>query len=227
MIWWILIILLVVLVTLALIIALVLRPRSHRWGATGAEVRGGLPGDELVPDSKQGYTQAITIDAPPANVWPWVVQIGYGRAGWYTYDWVYALLGGRNFYDGKHSAKRIIPELQDLQVGDQLKIAETMPFDVAILEPNHVLGLVARVDWATNEPYDLDAPLPEKYMNSGWVYVLQPLGDSQTRLFARWRASYSPSLAMTLTLGIPIDAGAMLMQPKMLKGIKARAEQGE
>jgi len=69
----------------------VLRPRSHRWGATKAELRRSLPGDGLVHTVKVGYTQAITINAPPEEVWPWLVQIGYQRGGWYTYDWFYPI----------------------------------------------------------------------------------------------------------------------------------------
>ena len=105
------VLLIVVVVYLAL-----LRPRSHRWGLTNEEIGLSLPGDDLVPIPKVEYTQAITIDAPSEEVWPWLVQIGYGRAGWYTYDWFYNLTGSGSFYDGDRSAERIIPELQDLEV---------------------------------------------------------------------------------------------------------------
>jgi len=202
----------------------VLRPRSHRWGATNAEVRRSLPGDDLVPNVKVGYTQAITINAPPEEVWPWLVQIGYGRGGWYTYDWVYKLLGGGDFYDGDRSADRIIPELQDLKVGDSIRIFEQGPFEVVALEPNRLLVLLARVDWDTEETFELSDTMPANYLNNSWVYVLEEVDKNSTRLIVRWRGDYSPGLGNTLGLGIPTIAGALIMQPKMLKGIKARAE---
>jgi hypothetical protein len=123
----------------------VLRPRSHRWGVTNAELRRSLPGDDLVPIVKVGYAQAITIKAPPEEVWPWLVQIGYQRGGWYTYDWMYKLLGAADFYDGNRSADRIIPELQDLKVGDTIKIFQQAPFDVVALEPNRIAHLVEQL----------------------------------------------------------------------------------
>jgi len=217
------------LLVLAIVIVLaaylvVLRPRSHRWGATNAELGRSLPGDDLVPNVKVGYTQAITINAPPEQVWPWLVQIGYGRGGWYTYDWVYKLLGGGDFYDGARSADRIIPELQDLKVGDSIRIFEQGPFNVVTLEPNRLLVLLARVDWDTEETFELSDTMPANYMNNGWVYVLEEVDKDSTRLIVRWRGDYSPGLGNALGLGIPTEAGALIMQPKMLKGIKARAE---
>jgi len=203
---------------------LALRPRSHRWGATDTEVARSLPGDDLVPNVKVGYTQAISINAPPEEVWPWLVQIGYGRGGWYTYDWFYKLMGSANFHDGDRSANRIIPELQDLEIGDQINIFETGPFDVVILEPNRVLALLARVDWDTKETFELSETMPANFMNNSWVYVLEPVDNDSTRLTVRWRGDYSPKLGNALALGIPTEAGALIMQPKMLKGIKARAE---
>jgi hypothetical protein len=88
-----------------------IQPWQHRWGATDEEIRHPMPGDDLVPDAAS-TTRAITIAAPPEQVWPWLVQLGYDRGGWYSYDWI--------DNDGQPSADRIIPELQQLQVGDQI-----------------------------------------------------------------------------------------------------------
>jgi hypothetical protein len=88
----------------------VIRPWQLRWGATDDEVRRPMPGDELVTRPTFNATRAVTVQAPPSLIWPWIVQIGFGKAGWYSYD----LLD--NF--GRPSAKRIIPELQHLQPGD-------------------------------------------------------------------------------------------------------------
>ena len=214
---------LVVLATVAICLV-VLRPRSHRWGATTAELRHSMPGDELVPRVKVGYTQAITIDAPPEEVWPWLVQHGYRRAGFYSHEWVYRLLGSANYHEGDRSADRIIPELQNLRLGDQIKINETAAFEVVALEPNRLLTLLARVDLDTGETFELSETMPVNFMSNSWVYLLEEVSNSSTRLIVRWRGDYGPSLGNALALGIPTEAGALMMQPKMLRGIKARAE---
>lgn len=95
------------------------RPRMLRWGISEAEAQQPLPGDELVPDPLAGdnTTHAVVIDAPAAAVWPWIVQIGHTRGGWYTHEWVERLFGVR--YAEGHSATRIHPEFQHLEVGDK------------------------------------------------------------------------------------------------------------
>jgi hypothetical protein len=219
--------LLIILGALVIVVAaywLLVRPRVRRWGATGAEVARTWPGDDLVPVVKVGYTQAITVDAPAEAVWPWLVQIGYQRAGWYTYDWVYALMGANDFYDGKRSAERIIPELQNVKTGDAIKIFEQAPFEVVSVEPNRQLILLARVDTDSGETFELSDAMPAHYMNQSWAFVLEEVDEHTTRLVVRWRGDYSPGLANTLGLGIPTEAGALVMQPAMLRGIRDRAE---
>jgi hypothetical protein len=88
------------------------RGRYNRWGATDAEVAAAMPGDELVPDPQLGYTRAITIDAPPEDVWPWLVQMGQGRGGLYSYDGLENLVGC-----DIHSADRVIADFQQLAAG--------------------------------------------------------------------------------------------------------------
>jgi hypothetical protein len=221
---WILGILVLAIVIILAAYLLVLRPRSHRWGATDAEVGRSLPGDDLVPTVTVEYTQAITINAPPQEVWPWLVQIGYGRGGWYTYDWFYKLTGSADFYDGARSAERIIPELQELKVGDTIELARGMAFEVVSLEPNRTLVLLARVDWDTGEPFDLADPMPAKYINISWAYVLEEMDANSSRLIVRWHGDTSPGLGNALAINVPAEAGALIMQPKLLEGIKARAE---
>jgi hypothetical protein len=203
---------------------LVFRPRSHRWGATDAEVVRSLPGDALVPTVKVHFTQAITIDAPAEDVWPWVVQLGWQRAGWYTYDWFYRLTGSADFFDGKTSADRIIPELQGLKVGDSISLFDQMDFAVVGIEPSRALVLLARVDLDSSKTFKLSDNMPANYINMSWVYYLEEIDAHSTRLIVRWLGDYSPGFANSLSLGIPTDAGALIMQPKMLKGIKARTE---
>ena len=129
------------------LVALVIRLWQLRRGTTGAEVRRSLPGDDLVPYPKCGYTQAITIEASVSEVWPWLVQIGYKRAGWYSHDFLHRLVGIAGCVDDeRRSAKRIIPELQDLKVGDVVEIAPGMGYMVTGLVPEQALILHMGMD---------------------------------------------------------------------------------
>jgi hypothetical protein len=178
--------------------------RQHlRWGATDAEVAAPMPGDELVPRSSFTATRAITIDAPPEAVWPWLVQLGYRRAGWYTYD----------LFDnaGYPSADRILLEHQDLKVGDWVPMAKTVndttAFRVAGMEPNRWML------W--QKP------------NSTWAWKLIPLDGDRTRLITRLKDLYgwrtSPGNAL-LSL-ILFELGDFPMTRKLLLGVKRRAEE--
>ena len=217
------ILILAIVIVLAIYLA-VLRPWSHHRGATDAEVSGSLPGDDLVPTPKIAYTQAITIDRPAEEVWPWLVQIGYQRAGWYTYDWAYKIMGADDFYDGNRSANRIIPELQDLKVGDTIELGGGMAFEVVTLEPNRVLVLLARVDVDSGESFELSDTMPDTYVNISWVYALKGMDTGSTRLIVRWHGDAGSGLGNALPIHVATEAGALIMQPKVLRGIKARSE---
>src|SRR4030067_2800213 len=132
----------------ALVLSPVLRSWYHRWGATGAEVTQPLPGDELVPSPMLGYTRAITIQAPPERVWPWLAQLGQGRVGLYSYDG----LENRAGCD-IHSVERILPELQDPQVGELIRLwPKGYPcFAMASIEPGRAMILIS-ADPQTGQP---------------------------------------------------------------------------
>jgi hypothetical protein len=172
-----------------------------RWGATDQEVHGPMPGDELVPKASMQATRAITIDAPPALVWPWIVQMGYRRAGFYTYD----LLDNA----GVDSADRILEQYQPPTIGDWMPMAkrinETTAFKVKAFAINQWLL------WAKPD--------------STWAWKLVPLEGGRTRLIARLKQRYAwetPGSAI-LTL-ILLEFGDFAMMRRVLKGIKARAE---
>jgi hypothetical protein len=171
-----------------------IQPWQHRWGATDEEAHRAMPGDDLIPDAAS-TTRAITIAAPAERVWPWLVQIGDGRAGWYSYDWI--------DNDGQPSADRIIPQLQQLQVGDQILMLPEMGPRVREVEPNRYV--VAG---------DQEAGV--------WCLALYPASRG-CRLVSRWRVSWplTPATAFWILLS---DPGAFLMERKMLKGIRSRAE---
>jgi hypothetical protein len=173
----------------------VVRPWHARWGATDEEVTRALPGDELLPDANV-TTRAVTIDARPEEVWPWLVQLGYGRAGWYSYDWI--------DNDGRPSASRIVPELQRLEPGDQILMAPGLGPRVRAVEP----------DWYLLAG-DADGGI--------WCLALSPLGDGRTRLPSRWRIRWPITLASVFWVLVS-DPGTFVMERRMLLGIKRRVE---
>ena len=193
--------------------ALLVRPRINRWGATDEEVSKVLPGDELVDPigHRPVSTRAITVDARPEDVWPWLVQMGSGRAGFYTHEWVERLLF-ITYADG-HSATRIHPEWQELRVGDKVPYSRFNTVDVVALDR------------------------PRCLIAGEWL-VLEPLDDgARTRLIARTRGGWLEPLARKVPLLWPVlwpvatlierGPGELLhhyMETGMLKGIKERAE---
>src|SRR5215218_838732 len=184
---------------------LIVRPWHLRWGATDEEARKRLPGDELVPRPVVEATRALTINASAKEIWPWMVQMGAGRGGLYSYDWLENLAGL-----GIHSVDRIIPELQDLKDGD------TLPLDargegptVAVFEPERALVLDVGPSVAI------------------WGFILQRVDERATRLYARFRLDADPRPLWGLLYALVIDIPHFVMERAMLLGIKERVERGQ
>ncbi len=196
------------------------RPWYRKWGATDAEVQQSLPGDDLVPHPKGDYTHAITIRASAADIWPWVVQMGQGRGGFYSYEWLENLVGC-----DIHNADRIIPEFQHLEVGVSVWMhpKNPYPYTVAAIEPGQVLVLQSKADTETGNNFELTGTMPKKYLNFSWVFFFDELDEGTTRLISRSRNDWNRSFKNTLVFGVfgPI---AFVMDRKMLLGIKQRAE---
>ena len=181
---------------------LFLRRWCLTWGATADEVSGKLPGDELLPDAGLVSTRAVTIEAPPDAVWPWLVQMGSGRGGAYTYDWIENLLGLN-----MHSASRILPQFQDLEVGDELPLGPDRPtMRVEVCDPGRALVIrVADGNWV-------------------WIFALVA-EDGRTRLISRNRiATPGAALPARVFNMLVMEPGSLVMERKMLLGIKQRAE---
>ncbi len=196
------------------------RPWYRKWGATDAEVHRSLPGDDLVPHPKGDYTHAITIRASAADIWPWLVQMGQGRGGFYSYELLENLVGS-----DIHNADRIIPEFQHLEVGDSVRMhpKSGYPYVVAAIEPGRALVLQTRVDTQTGKTFELTGTMPKRYLNFSWVFFLDELNEGPTRLVSRSRNDWNRSFKNALVFGVfgPIS---LVMDRKMLLGIKQRAE---
>jgi hypothetical protein len=201
--------------------ALAIRPWHLRWGTTGREAEEPLPGDALIAEPQIEATHAILIHAPAAEIWPWLVQWGYERGGFYSYDWIDRALGSERVT----SAHQIMPEHQHLEVGDLVPVApDGNGFVVAAIQPGQMVTLRARYDMATGEPLTSRDPLPQEYMDCSWTWLLRPVDEVRTRLVIRMRIDYNPSLANAFLYRAFIEPGSFIMERRMMQGIKERAE---
>ena len=186
---------------------LLVRRWQLRWGATDEECDAILAGNDLIPNPDLTATRAITVHAPAEQVWPWVAQLGQGRGGFYSYDALENLVGC-----DIHSADQIVPEWQDINVGDQVKLHPEVGLEVAVVEPGRALVLRGGVPMgAVPPPYDFT-----------WAFVLREQPDGTTRLLVRERYAYIQRWAPLLVE--PVEVVSFLMTQRMLRGIRDRAE---
>lgn len=204
----------------------VLQRLGHRWGATEAEVNSPLPGDEMVLHPWLETTHAINIRAPAADVWPWLMQMGYGRAGWYTNDWWYRLIDTYIFHVDMARVDRILPELQHLAVGDVIPDGPpgTASFTVMRLEPRRTLALYSTTHPILWLPRGLRAnPRLGIHGELGWTFVLhEPMPDT-TRLILRSRLSGEPALYRAFAQAL-MPSADFLVARLMLRTIKRNVE---
>jgi hypothetical protein len=194
---------LLVILALAVLYWFPIRRWMSRWGATPSDLSRVMAGDSLLVDWTYTGTMAIIVDAPPADIWHWLVQIGYQRGGLYSYDWLDRLFG---FLD-RPSATRILPEFQDLAVGDAIPIGQGPSWPVAVVEPRRALVLDMRnmggFDWV-------------------WQFGLYPVDEKRTQLVTRSRVRAQKAWAWLLTHAI--EPAGFIMTRRMLLGVKERAE---
>src|SRR5436190_17778690 len=174
-----------------------------RWGSTPSDLRRVMAGDALLGDATYSGTLSVTVNAPPEDIWPWLVQLGYQRGGLYSYDWLDRLFG----YLDRPSATRILPEFQHLTVGDEIPLGRGPSWPVAAIEPYRALVLDMRnmggIDWV-------------------WQFGLYSVGEQRTQLVSRSRVRARSVWARLLTY--VIEPAGFLMTRRMLIGIKDRAE---
>ena len=195
------------------------RPRLVRWGATDEEVAGPYPGADIIPgaEPERGTTMAVTIDAPPSAVWPWLVQMGVDRAVWYTWDY------WRPW--GRRSAERIHPEWQDIAVGHHMPatLDGSVWWEVAALEPERFLGLRMSVD-LRGRPFDPKRTPPRFYSDSLWAFLLERLPGDRTRLVVSGYWAFRPRWLRGIVAFLFIEPSTWLMQTRQFAGLKRRAE---
>jgi hypothetical protein len=195
----------------------VVRPRLLRWGATNAEVCNRYPGADLIAGGIRSATMAVTIDVPPSQVWPWLVQMGANRAGWYSWDRL------DNF--GHRSADRIHPEWQAISLGDRLAATPDghQWWQVAALEPERFLGLRMSLD-LRGRPFDPTGVPPRYYTDSIWGFRLDRLASDQTRLVVSGYWALRPKWLQPIMSVIVLEPSHWVMQTRQFANLKRRAE---
>ena len=174
-----------------------LRPRQIRWGATDEEASRALPYDDLVPNPTWSSTRVVTVNATPEQIWPWLVQMGWGRAGWYGYDWV--------DNGGKPSSWEILPQHQHLEIGTKFPMSPfTAMYCRAFEEPRWMLLRMGNI--------------------GSFLWYLDPIDDERTRLMIRMRDQYRWLNPVILSMQLAVDVFDIFFQRKCLLGVKARAE---
>ncbi|WP_416838622.1 hypothetical protein [Haloferax sp. DFSO52] len=186
-----------------------LRPWHRQWGTTDGEATGALPGDDFVGDADVVSTRAITIAASARSVWPWLVKLGQGRGGFYSYERL------ENFFGLQiHDADNILSEHQHLGIGDEIRLgppgSNAPSFHVALMDPGRTLVLSA-------PGWELGAS------TATWTFALHELSPGATRLVVRFRGQ-SPSLRARVVNRLVVEPVQFAMERKMLIGIRERAE---
>ena len=194
---------LVVILTFGALYWFPIRRWMNQWGTTPSDLARVMAGDRLLAEWTYFGTTAVTVNARPEHVWPWLVQIGYQRGGLYSYDWLDRLFG----YLDRPSASRILPEFQHLAVGDKIPLGRGPSWPVAVVDTNRALVLDMRkmggLDWV-------------------WQFGLYPVDETRTRLVSRSRVRTQAVWARLLTHAI--EPAGFVMTRRMLLGLKERAE---
>jgi hypothetical protein len=195
----------IMILTLILLYWFPLRRWFARWGTSPADFTRVMTGDRFILNPTHSATHAVTVDAPPDDIWPWLVQMGYRRGGLYSYDWLDRLFGILD----RPSANRVFPEFQHLEVGDRILLGpgEKQKLTVAALEPYRALVLSYKehgFEWV-------------------WQFGLYPLENNQTRLVTRGTERFSNTVGAWLFMRV-MEPAAFVMTRRMLLGVKQRAE---
>ena len=198
----------------------VLRPRLLRWGASDKEVARVFPGAAIVPGGTRSATMAVTLDAPPASVWPWLAQMGTDRAGWYSWD--------RLDNWGRKSHDQIHPEWQAVALCDRFFGTPdgSQAWVVAGLEPERVLNLRISLDLRGRQ-YDPDSePRPKHFTDSTWGFQLIELPGDRTRLIVSGYWAVGPSWLRPIISILMLEPSHWVMQTRQFNNLARRISAG-
>jgi len=193
--------------------SLVLRGRQLTWGSTAEEVATRLPGDELLAETDLTATRAITIRAGVEDVWPWLAQMGQGRGGLYSYDWLENLAGCQ-----MESSDEVVAAWQDVRIGDEFRLHPDVALTVVGSEPQRSLVVQGGIS-ATGRVSTDDPGAPYDFT---WAFVLVPQTSDRTRLIVRERYWHNTVAARPMTELVSVVS--FIMTERMLRGIRDRAE---
>jgi hypothetical protein len=197
-----------------------LRHWCLRWGTTNAELQATLPGDDLFPAYASEATHAITVNAPPQRIWPWLMQIGQDRSGFYSYTFLENALGC-----DMPRVQRLVPEWKPRALGETVwfcnpkKYAGQGKMIAAVVASDHAFTMVSANDWQRLQSGG-------RAQEGLWSFTLEPRGDGQTRLIARVRGAEPPTLASRLVGRLFWEPAHFVMEQKMLRTIRDLAEKG-
>ena len=191
-----------VILTLMVLYWFPVRRWFRRWGTTDEDLRRVMAGDPVIANPTHSATHALTVDAPPEDIWPWLVQMGYRRGGLYSYDWLDRLFGL-----DRPSANRVLPEFQQLSAGDVIPLGRGQGFPVTAIEPYRTLVLSG-----TNDGFQWV-----------WQFGLYPVDEGRTRLVSRGTQRFANTISTWLFMRV-MEPAAFIMTRRMLLGVKQRAE---
>jgi len=212
--------LIVLLIAGIIIVPPLTRPYTDSWGATAEEVSAKLPGDDVFPASREISTKALTIASPPETVYALIQQMGQRRAGWYGWDWFYNATESSGFVDGTYS-KRIVPDLQNVKVGDHININDMVAYEV--LQADHGSAFVLAAGSLTAEERE-SGTMPETWSENTMAWVLTPTESGGTRLVLRMRADGSETGLARWAWNRPLNFGGAMFSRKTMRGLKRVAE---
>lgn len=196
---------------------LLISPWQQSWGATQDELHRRWPGDDVVANPIYEATHAVTVNAPASQIWPWVKQIGQNRGGFFSYDWLENLAGA-----DIHTIEHIVPELQQIEVGDLVTLAPNI--GLAVWEVTPERSLILR----TMDPKTGQAASPDiganVFTDSTWAFILDEKSDDVTRLIARYRMDGNPRTLLRESIHYLLETPHFIMQRKMLLNIKRLVE---
>jgi hypothetical protein len=206
---------------LAILYHTVIRPWHLRWGTIDDEATRPLPGDDFAPETNAPATHAISINASAEVIWPWLVQMGQGRGGFYSYTWLENLVGCQ-----MKNANEIVSEWQRLEVGDPISLHPKAPrLKVIVLDEHRALVLGGRPEEASDN--ETERKRWEKYSQSvfSWAFVLNERSEDHTRLIVRAKGHVGVGWKASLMNYLTGEPAHFIMERKMLLGIKRRVEQ--